>query len=75
MKIFPTYLKYASPMLLKKIQEENLDYKGDLGFKVFKLDSSNIKRWKADFDAYKKICSIPLIISSRIAPAKMYELS
>ena len=33
-----------------KIKEENPDYRGDLGFKVFKLDSSNLKRWEADFD-------------------------
>ena len=29
----------------KKIKDENPDYKGDLGFKVFKLASSNIKVW------------------------------
>jgi adenine-specific DNA-methyltransferase len=29
----------------KKILEEHSDYKGDLGFKVFKLDSSNFKLW------------------------------
>ena len=28
-----------------KIKEENQDYQGDLGFKVFKLDTSNIKEW------------------------------
>ncbi|MBE3285694.1 site-specific DNA-methyltransferase [Enterobacter cloacae complex sp. P31C] len=33
-----------------KIKEENPDYKGDLGFKVFKLDSTNIKPWEMDFD-------------------------
>jgi adenine-specific DNA-methyltransferase len=26
------------------------DYQGDLGFKVFKLDSTNIKPWELDFD-------------------------
>ncbi len=31
-----------------KIKEENPDYKGDLGFKVFKLDSSNIRAWNPD---------------------------
>ena len=30
----------------KKILEEHSDYKGDLGFKVFKLDSSNFELWK-----------------------------
>lgn len=34
----------------KKIKEENPDYKGDLGFKVFKTDSSNIKAWRTDVD-------------------------
>ncbi|MCY4307789.1 MAG: site-specific DNA-methyltransferase [Rhodobacteraceae bacterium] len=38
----------------KKIQLENPDYKGDLGFKVFKLDSSNIKRWEADFNTLEQ---------------------
>ena len=32
----------------KKIKSENPDYKGDLGFKVFKLASSNIKVWNPD---------------------------
>ena len=32
----------------KKIQEENPEYEGDLGFKVFKLASSNIKVWNPD---------------------------
>ena len=32
----------------KKIKDENPDYKGDLGFKVFKLASSNIKVWNPD---------------------------
>jgi len=31
-----------------KIKEENPDYKGDLGFKVFKLAQSNIKAWNPD---------------------------
>ncbi|ELM7837520.1 site-specific DNA-methyltransferase [Escherichia coli] len=33
-----------------KIKEENPDCHGDLGFKVFKLDSTNIKPWELDFD-------------------------
>ena len=31
-----------------KIKEENPDNKGDFGFKVFKLDSSNIRAWNPD---------------------------
>lgn len=34
----------------KKLENENPNYQGDLGFKVFKLDSSNLKPWDADFD-------------------------
>ena len=38
----------------EKILEDNKDKEGienlDIGFKVFKLDSSNIKAWDADFD-------------------------
>ena len=33
-----------------KIKEENPDCQNDLGFKVFKLDSTNIKPWELDFD-------------------------
>ena len=32
----------------KKIREENPLLTGDLGFRVFKLDSSNIREWEAD---------------------------
>jgi adenine-specific DNA-methyltransferase len=32
----------------KKVQEENPSYKGDLGFRVFKLASSNIRDWDPD---------------------------
>ncbi len=31
-----------------KIRKDNPEFKGDLGFKVFKLDSSNIRAWKPD---------------------------
>ncbi len=40
-------LKLASNLIGK----ESPGYKGDLGFKVFKLDSSNLKPWDADFDS------------------------
>lgn len=38
-----------------KIKEENPGYNGDLGFKVFKLDSTNIKPWEVDFDINKDV--------------------
>ncbi len=33
-----------------KIKEDHPEYNGDLGFKVFKLDSTNIKPWEMNFD-------------------------
>jgi len=36
--------------VIKKVKEEAPDYKGDLGFKVFKLDSTNIKPWEMNPD-------------------------
>ncbi|QYY58419.1 site-specific DNA-methyltransferase [Dehalococcoides mccartyi] len=34
----------------KKIQKETPLFKGDIGFRVFKLDSSNIRAWEPDRD-------------------------
>ncbi|KMK25969.1 site-specific DNA-methyltransferase [Pluralibacter gergoviae] len=31
----------------KKVQEDNPDWNGDVGFRVFKLDTSNIRPWEA----------------------------
>jgi adenine-specific DNA-methyltransferase len=60
----------------KKIREENPDYDGDLGFKVFKLDSSNIKPWDADFDNYKEALmnSVENIKTERTEQDVLYEL-
>ncbi|NCB49882.1 MAG: site-specific DNA-methyltransferase [Alphaproteobacteria bacterium] len=60
----------------KKIQEENPDYKGDLGFKVFKLDSSNIKRWEADFDTLEQdlLNAVDYIKQDRSSDDVLYEL-
>lgn len=59
-----------------KIKEEHPDYKGDLGFKVFKLDASNIKVWqtspetiKDDLFKYEKN-----ILSDRTEQDILYEL-
>ena len=37
-----------------EIREEHPDYVGDLGFKVFKLDSSNIKEWDGGTENLQK---------------------
>ena len=60
----------------KKIQEEHPDYKGDLGFKVFKLDTSNIKRWEAGFDTLKEDMwnAVDYIKKDRSQEDVLYEL-
>ena len=60
----------------KKIREENPDYTGDLGFKVFKLDSSNIKRWEADFKTLKQdlIDAVDYIKQDRSNEDILYEV-
>jgi adenine-specific DNA-methyltransferase len=60
----------------QKIQEENPDYKGDLGFKVFKLDTSNIKRWEADFDTLEDdlLAGADYIKQDRSSEDILYEL-
>ena len=40
--------KYRIKKASQRIREENPLFAGDLGFKVFKLDTSNIKPWDAD---------------------------
>lgn len=37
-----------------KIREENPEFTGDLGFRVFKLDTSNIRTWEPDRDDLDK---------------------
>ena len=60
----------------KKIQEENPGYAGDLGFKVFKLDSSNIKHWEADFKTLKQdlIDAVDYIKQDRSNEDILYEV-
>jgi len=50
---FPTIAKLTKERLLragKKISKESPLLAGDLGFRVFKLDSSNIRAWEPDRD-------------------------
>jgi adenine-specific DNA-methyltransferase len=46
----PSLLSELSKLRLKALNNQNLGSKHDLGFKVFKLDSTNIKPWELDFD-------------------------
>jgi adenine-specific DNA-methyltransferase len=36
-----------------KVEDEYLSFKGDLGFKVFKLDSSNIEAWDSNIENFE----------------------
>ncbi len=60
----------------KKIKEENPMFAGDLGFKVFKLDSSNIKSWDADFETLEQdlLGAVDYIKNERSSEDVLYEL-
>ena len=60
----------------KRIAEDNPEYKGDLGFKVFKLDSSNIKSWDADFANVEQslLDAVDNIKSDRTIEDLLYEI-
>ena len=49
---------------------------GDFGFKMFKLDTSNIKRWEADFDTLKEdmVRAVEYIKPDRSSEDILYEL-
>jgi len=59
-----------------KIKDEAPSYKGDLGFKVFKLDSSNIKRWDAEFDTLEQdlVDAANYLVEGRSDQDVLYEL-
>ncbi|MBT6757412.1 MAG: site-specific DNA-methyltransferase, partial [Candidatus Jacksonbacteria bacterium] len=59
-----------------KIKEEKPEYEGDLGFKVFKLDSTNIKPWEVDFDLTERTLEdyISNIKSDRREEDVLYEI-
>jgi len=59
-----------------KVKEENPLFSGDLGFKVFKLDTSNIKTWEAGFDTLKDdlIAAADYIKQDRSSDDIVFEL-
>ena len=60
----------------KKIKDENPTYTGDLGFRVFKLDSSNIRAWEPDRDNLEQtlLDSMEHIKPDRTETDVLYEL-
>lgn len=63
-------------MLEKKVKSTNPMFKGDTGFRVFKLDSSNIRAWEADRDNLPKTLeeSIEHLKRDRTEADILYEL-
>jgi adenine-specific DNA-methyltransferase len=59
-----------------KIKEENPEYEGDLGFKVFKLDSSNIRAWNPDRSDLEQtlIDHMEHLVEGRSEEDVLYEL-
>lgn len=60
----------------KKIKEENAMFAGDLGFRVFKLDSSNIREWEPRRDDLPKTLeeSIEHLKTDRSEADILYEI-
>src|SRR5690606_28093582 len=60
----------------KKIKDESPTYTGDLGFRVFKLDSSNIRAWEPDRDNLDQtlLDSVEHIKPDRTESDVLYEL-
>ena len=59
-----------------KIKKEHPDYDGDLGFKAFRLDSTNIKPWEMDFDMSEQdlMDQISTIKPDRLEEDILYEI-
>ena len=60
----------------KKIKDENPTFTGDLGFRVFKLDTSNIRAWEPDRDDLEGtlLDSVDHIKPDRSQDDVLYEL-
>lgn len=60
----------------KKLKDENPTYTGDLGFRVFKLDSSNIRAWEPDRDNLDQtlLDSVEHVKPDRTESDVLYEL-
>ncbi|MDG4812024.1 site-specific DNA-methyltransferase [Hydrogenovibrio sp. 3SP14C1] len=60
----------------KKIKEEHPDTQADLGFKAFKLDTSNIKKWQPNLDDLENdlLDAVDNILPDRTAEDLLYEV-
>lgn len=59
-----------------KLKEEKPTFKGDLGFKAFKLDATNINSWNADFETLEDelALSIDSVKPERTNKDVLYEI-
>ena len=59
-----------------KIKEEHPDTQADLGFKVLKLDTSNIKKWQPNLDTLETdlLDAVDNILPDRTAEDLLYEV-
>lgn len=78
-KVPPNIAEIAKERLrraAKKIKEENPMFAGDLGFRVFKLGSSNIREWEPDRDNIAKTLeeSVEHLKADRTEADILYEL-
>ena len=62
--------------MAKKIKEENPLFAGDMGFKVFKLDTSNIVPWNPNADALRQsvIDAVDNVLVDRSTEDLLYEV-
>ena len=60
----------------KKIKDENLIFTGDLGFRVFKLDTTNIRAWEPDRENLSQtlLDSVEHLQTNRSESDVLYEL-
>jgi adenine-specific DNA-methyltransferase len=60
----------------KKIKEEHPDTQADLGFKVFKLDTSNIKKWQPNIDDLDNdlLSAVDNILPDRTSQDLLFEV-
>ena len=61
---------------IDKIKHQNPQFSGDIGFRVFKLDTSNMRSWEPDLDDMEAtlLDSVDNIKSQRSAEDILYEL-
>jgi len=75
-RVFSEITKERLRRALKKIKDENPMFAGDLGFRVFKLDSSNIRAWEPDRDDLPKTLeeSVEHLKTDRTEADILYEV-